>query len=984
MRLEVKMKLAQRMTLLALILLGGAQLAVSQESQPGNIADQQRAPTVLGGTGLFNTFSTRTLHRREFNLAVFWNNFDRAPGSLDINQVPVNLTIGLTNRWEVWIDLIAWQQVTSRNPILLSGYQYNAVRFFGDPFVLLGPPVGGRGKAAAFFPATGAIFGGILPTIGRFGTPLSPDRTTGKIIPVPGQPPIIGFGPAIISDFPAFWNDLPFFGEVDFIGFDSLGRPMLGFRQSSNGLGDFYVGTKFKLRDPNRHWFSLSLGGYVKIPTARNDQARARGRTSGELEYGPILMLGQELLGHRLRFYENVGYIHTGDIEKNGVKVLDLRDKLLLSGAASFAINKHVELIGELIWTRFVGSGTPSALRNNPLDLNLGARFFFKDSSISFGGAYRNFLNKPTGRRSLSVLECITVLVEQKDPPGILPQHEKPPPVPVIKCKPTSLEIAEGGDRHGFVGFFSIGTRRGCPPPPAPTCVLEGAPSTVTRGDRVTITTRPSTPGFTPSQVTYKYGWEVRDAQGRSVPVTSTDASITIPTDKLDCGRYSVTANVTTTTVSECGTATAQTSCSAVFEVTEPPCPTITCEVVATPASVQEGQRVTLRATSTVPGRVTFNWSTSAGRLSATTGSEVILNTTGAAPGPITVTVEAIIDRTRCNQPCPGARCSTTITVQEIPPPPPRPRPIVPCGPIFFPFNSARITNEHKACLDEIALRLQQDPRASVIIDGHRDSSERVGISLTRANNARDYLVNEKGIDSNRITVRNFGDSCPHESGDPALNRRVEFWILPEGATIESIANFKKCAAGATPQVITTETPAPSVERRPRRRASRRRRPEPPAPISLEQTGAANGVKTISQPASSNQQVKVPPAQLLSGPATSVRSVRVEKAGAYIRVYVDTDGTAQFKKFTLTDPTRIVIDITGVRNLFGNRTIPVVTGLVDRVRIGTPIPGVVRVVLDVKIMIPYEVMLHGDSLVITVGNAKAALSQVSVRAGPDQ
>jgi hypothetical protein len=110
-----------------------------------------------------------------------------------------------------------------------------------------------------------------------------------------------------------------------------------------------------------------------------------------------------------------------------------------------------------------------------------------------------------------------------------------------------------------------------------------------------------------------------------------------------------------------------------------------------------------------------------------------------------------------------------------------------------------------------------------VVIDGHRDSAERVGISLTRANNARDYLVNEKGIDSARLTVRNFGDTCPHESGDANLNRRVEFWLVPDGASASQIDTLKKCAAGATPQIITTEEPAESVERRPGRRAPRRR-----------------------------------------------------------------------------------------------------------------------------------------------------------------
>jgi hypothetical protein len=168
--------------------------------------------------------------------------------------------------------------------------------------------------------------------------------------------------------------------------------------------------------------------------------------------------------------------------------------------------------------------------------------------------------------------------------------------------------------------------------------------------------------------------------------------------------------------------------------------------------------------------------------------------------------------------------------------PPERHPPLSPCGPIFFPFNSARINNEHKACLDEIALKMQQDPRSALVVDGHRDSSERVGISLTRANNARDYLVNEKGVDTARITVRNFGDTCPHDSGDPNLNRRVEFWIVPADGNAADIAGLKKCASGATPQVITTEEPAPSVDKKPVRRVPRRRpaaKKKPGEPVGM-------------------------------------------------------------------------------------------------------------------------------------------------------
>jgi len=45
--------------ILALVVVSG--LALAQENQYGNIAERQRTSTVLGGTGMFNRFSTRTL-----------------------------------------------------------------------------------------------------------------------------------------------------------------------------------------------------------------------------------------------------------------------------------------------------------------------------------------------------------------------------------------------------------------------------------------------------------------------------------------------------------------------------------------------------------------------------------------------------------------------------------------------------------------------------------------------------------------------------------------------------------------------------------------------------------------------------------------------------------------------------------------------------------------------------------------------------------
>lgn len=805
------MKTAGRMITLAILLFALFEgTASAQES--ARLAERQKAPTVLGGTGLFNTFSTRTLCKGEFNFAVFWNNYDRDPGDIDINQIPFNITLGLTNRWELWVDWVTWQQVTSRSPFLLSGYQLSAVRVFGDPFTILGPPVGGR-DGVAFFPGTQSDFGGILPRLGLFGVPRNYPPNNSIFSPGgPNGPPAVGLGPAIFATRPSFYNELPFFGEVDFLGFDRLGNAVFSPRQSSNGSGDIFIGTKYNLIDPDKNWFSLAIGGYLKIPISDDLHARQRGRTSGEFEGGPILILGQESPGKRVRLYENIGYIHTGDPEINDIKVLNLRDKLLLNVGLSIAVNRYAEFISELGGTVFVGGGTPNLNPVNPVDLYLGMRFFLKNGAISFGGGYRRFLNHG-GDRGFAVLSF----------------QGFGPPSPFFRFVPKfnfpNEVFSEQGSPNGFVGYLSIGRRRECPLPPAPTCALEASAGTVNRGERLTLTAKPSTPGYAPDKVNYEYRWDVRDASGRPVTVSGSGASVEVPTSQIACGNYTATVTVTASVPavdcpSDCVT-TGQTSCNVAFVITEPPCPTISCEVTASPSSVNLGERVTLRATAQGEGTLSYSWSTTAGSLSSTTGTEVVLDTSGISLGPgesttVTVTVNVSTDRTRCGDPCPGTSCSTRVTVSRLAPPPAA-KPLMPCGPLFFPVNSARINNEHKACLDDVALRLQQDPRASVVIDGHRDSKERVGISLTRANNARDYLVTEKGIDPARITVRNYGDTCPHESGDPALNRRVEVWIVPEGASVSDIDQLKKCAPGSSPQIITTEQPARPVERRPRR-----------------------------------------------------------------------------------------------------------------------------------------------------------------------
>lgn len=210
----------------------------------------------------------------------------------------------------------------------------------------------------------------------------------------------------------------------------------------------------------------------------------------------------------------------------------------------------------------------------------------------------------------------------------------------------------------------------------APVCALEVSPTIVARGDRLGISAKASAPGFTNKKVTWEYRWEIVDASGRIVPVSGAGAAIDVPTARLACGTYQVKTSVTATVSAadcpgDCVT-TGQTTCSATFEVTEPPCPNVTCNILFEPR-----EPLTFRATATGVDNPTFTWTTTSGSLSSTTGAEVTLMPTGSWPGSVTVTAN-VAGGTRCDQRCPGAGSSIsmasarfeTVPLATVPPPP--------------------------------------------------------------------------------------------------------------------------------------------------------------------------------------------------------------------------------------------------------------------------------------------------------------------------
>jgi outer membrane protein OmpA-like peptidoglycan-associated protein len=119
----------------------------------------------------------------------------------------------------------------------------------------------------------------------------------------------------------------------------------------------------------------------------------------------------------------------------------------------------------------------------------------------------------------------------------------------------------------------------------------------------------------------------------------------------------------------------------------------------------------------------------------------------------------------------------------RIPAPEKRPETFT-CDSTGFPLNRARLNNIDKACLDDVAARLRQDPRSRVIVIGHADAAERRPDLLARQRGeaAKTYLVGERGIEEARVAVRTAPVERSTDAASARKHRRVEVIFVPAGA----------------------------------------------------------------------------------------------------------------------------------------------------------------------------------------------------------
>jgi hypothetical protein len=725
-------------------------------------------------------------------------------------ETPLSFNVGLNDHVELFFSTNGYRGIKVNNPQNLSSfYLPNSQLYFsattlctgaaailapervsgttginGLVFRPAGPPCNVGGQPFRQFPfigATGPNFGltgnNIAPPfVSRIGTPFGGNGSFGAASNFPGMGSVVGsilpgvvlttrtipanatFNVLTIPDTytiaPAYLPDAPFINRL--------------YGESS--FGNMVVGAKIRFASPN------DALGWGIIPFYRWYQDKAddfkgfnqlqRGASpGGDIgDFGLIGFISGRLSQH-VNVSANLGYILNSNPKSDamgGAVLLDRPDEFLSGLGFDFPINKHFQLIAEARSTMYVAGKTPNAFNNNPVDALGGVRIF-PARWWGIGAAYRRHMN-------------------QQD------QGHFNGNLATVGFKPSD-------DPNGFIFQLWAGHRNARTPPPPPnqppTVSVSSSYSSITLPCPYGTSSTTCTPSATrsveltanaldPDNDTLLYTWSVTggklSGEGKG-PITwdLSDAQPGTYTASVEVndGNAHTAMGSTTVTISVC------TNCV-------PPCPTVS---VTCPSDVDLGAPITFNA-SAGDGTVTYNWSVSAGTISGGQGtSSITVDTTGLGGQTVTATVEIGGLDPSCSR---TASCTTGVK-------PPNPEPVK-----FDEYGNIKF-NDEKARLDNYAIQLQNQPGSQGYILAYGACA---GEAQARADRAKDYLVNTRGIDAARLVALDGG--CRSEL-------TVQLWVVPTGAM---------APAASTDNIISPCPECKKYKATPRRRRGRGRMDE--------------------------------------------------------------------------------------------------------------------------------------------------------------
>lgn len=825
------MRLATRVLLSALVIFVISVFAVGQtlrpDTDPRNLSPSVGTGGPEGGpTGLFTIYDGQTLRRGEYTFSVAYSNFDRDPGNVDITDAPVSFNIGLNDHLELFFKTNAYRGVKVNNPMNLSsfylpnvGVYFSATALGSAPAIILAPSgnVGTLAGSAVFRPpfcnvagcpanptpgyyTSGQPFvqypftGGVGPNFGMgpgqlgslfgfpgFATQLGPFTGGNSNFGAAGRFPGVGSAvggilPGIVlatQTLPATALTLPIVVPVTYTVAPSYlpDAPFISRLYGESSFTNFVIGAKWRLTGPKNPFGFGLIPFYRWYPDKGDDfagfnQLQRGASPGGNVGDFGLVAFADGRLSRSVNLSANFGYILNSNPKgPGGVAMLDRPDEIIAGVGVDFPINKHFQPIGEFRSTQYVGGHTPNALGNNPIEFLVGAKIY-PARWWGFAGWYRRALNDQRGSNlqttggATSVNQLTNVNVPGR---GLVVV-----PGTTVGTAGLPAGFIPSSDPYGFGGQLWIGHRNKREPailpnqPPtaslaasASTITLPCPPGTHSAGGAcpaaATSSVNLTTTASDPDGDTLLYSYTVTGGR-----VTGEGANVAWDLSGMSPGTYTasvdvddgcgcITSSTTTVTIASCS------DC-----VPDLVCPTV---AVSCPSDVSEGGSITFTANftqGTPQVTPTYNWTVSAGTITSGQGtSSITVDTKGLGGNTVTATVEVGGVDPSCGR---TASCSTPVR--------PNPKPPVK----FDEYGNIRF-NDEKARLDNYAIQLQNDPQSQGYIIGY-GSCDAEG--QTRANRAKDYLVNTRGIDAGRIMVVDGG--CMPEL-------KVELWIVPPGAT---------------------------------------------------------------------------------------------------------------------------------------------------------------------------------------------------------
>ena len=179
---------------------------------------------------------------------------------------------------------------------------------------------------------------------------------------------------------------------------------------------------------------------------------------------------------------------------------------------------------------------------------------------------------------------------------------------------------------------------------------------------------------------------------------------------------------------------------------------------------VLAGDMIMAKVTASDPDNdpLTYSWRVD-GQSRSETGNQLSVNTSGMAGGHHTISATVMDDRGG------SATDTKSFSVRER---------------STIQISGSRLDNVAKAQLDEVALKMQQNPQLRASITGHTDDRGSEGgnqkMGQKRADAAKDYLVTEQGISGDRVSTASAGESQPVADNKTKEGRRENRRVVVE------------------------------------------------------------------------------------------------------------------------------------------------------------------------------------------------------------